>query len=84
MRAALAQAQLPPRAVQYVECHATGTAVGDAAEIASLAGVYGDTPLALGSLKANLGHLITASGIAGLIKTLAAIGCPAERSPALH
>jgi len=73
MRVALAQAQLPPRAVQYVECHATGTAVGDAAEIASLAGVYGDTPLALGSLKANLGHLITASGIAGLIKTLAAM-----------
>jgi acyl transferase domain-containing protein/3-hydroxymyristoyl/3-hydroxydecanoyl-(acyl carrier protein) dehydratase/1-acyl-sn-glycerol-3-phosphate acyltransferase len=74
MRDALAQAGIAPRDVQYVECHATGTSVGDATEIASLTGVYGDCPgLAIGSLKANLGHLITASGVAGLIKVLAAM-----------
>jgi len=73
MQAALAQAGLAPDAVQYVECHATGTAVGDATEIASLNRVYGNRDLALGSLKANLGHLITASGIAGLLKTLTAM-----------
>ena len=73
MRAALESAALAPGAVQFVECHATGTVLGDATETESLAGVYGDTPLALGSLKANLGHLITASGIAGLLKTIAAM-----------
>lgn len=73
MRAAFAGSGLTPAAVQYVECHATGTPVGDAVEIASLQGVYGAAPLALGSLKANLGHLITASGVVGLIKTLKAM-----------
>jgi acyl transferase domain-containing protein/3-hydroxymyristoyl/3-hydroxydecanoyl-(acyl carrier protein) dehydratase/1-acyl-sn-glycerol-3-phosphate acyltransferase len=73
MRAALHQSGLAPEAIQYIECHATGTTVGDATEIAALRGVYGNNPIALGSLKANLGHLITASGIAGLIKTLSAM-----------
>jgi acyl transferase domain-containing protein/3-hydroxymyristoyl/3-hydroxydecanoyl-(acyl carrier protein) dehydratase/1-acyl-sn-glycerol-3-phosphate acyltransferase len=73
MRAALAQAGLGPADVQYVECHATGTQVGDATEVRSLAEVYGDQALALGSLKANLGHLLTASGVAGLLKTLLAM-----------
>lgn len=73
MQSALAQAGLSPDAVQYVECHATGTALGDATEIKSLNQVYGNQDLALGSLKANLGHLITASGIAGLLKTLSAM-----------
>jgi acyl transferase domain-containing protein/3-hydroxymyristoyl/3-hydroxydecanoyl-(acyl carrier protein) dehydratase/1-acyl-sn-glycerol-3-phosphate acyltransferase len=73
MGAALESAGLAPEAVQFVECHATGTLLGDATEIESLAGVYGGAPLALGSLKANLGHLITASGIAGLLKTIAAM-----------
>lgn len=73
MRAALTQSGLDAGEVSYVECHATGTQVGDATEIASLAGVYGQAPLVLGSLKANLGHLITASGVVGLIKTLKAM-----------
>ncbi|MGZ5051726.1 MAG: beta-ketoacyl synthase N-terminal-like domain-containing protein [Methylobacter sp.] len=73
MQSALAQAGFSPDAVQYVECHATGTALGDATEIKSLNQVYGNQDLALGSLKANLGHLITASGIAGLLKTLSAM-----------
>jgi acyl transferase domain-containing protein/3-hydroxymyristoyl/3-hydroxydecanoyl-(acyl carrier protein) dehydratase/1-acyl-sn-glycerol-3-phosphate acyltransferase len=73
MRAALDHSGLTARRVQYIECHATGTPVGDATEISAIHGVYGDSPIALGSLKANLGHLITASGIAGLIKTLSAM-----------
>ena len=73
MRAALEQSGLTADHLQYIECHATGTPVGDAVEIASLSEVYGDRSIALGSLKANLGHLITASGIAGLIKTLSAM-----------
>lgn len=73
MTAALDGAGLAPAAIQYVECHATGTLLGDATEIESLAHVYGGASLALGSLKANVGHLITASGIAGLLKTIAAM-----------
>ncbi|MGU3422982.1 beta-ketoacyl synthase N-terminal-like domain-containing protein [Methylobacterium sp. D54C] len=73
MRAALDAAGMAADEVQCVECHATGTLLGDATEIASLRGVYGDRPLVLGSLKGNVGHLITASGIAGLLKTLAAM-----------
>ena len=67
-------AELSPNEVSYVECHATGTTVGDAVEIATLAEVFGARPggLVIGSLKANLGHLITAAGAAGVIKLLSA------------
>ncbi|MFT5355418.1 MAG: 3-oxoacyl-(acyl-carrier-protein) synthase/3-hydroxymyristoyl [Polyangiales bacterium] len=73
MTKALTQAGLTARDVPYVECHATGTQVGDATELASLAKAYGESPLVVGSLKANLGHLITAAGAAGLIKVLEAM-----------
>lgn len=74
MRAAYAAAGLSPADIAYVECHATGTQVGDATEVASLAEVFGpQTPLYIGSLKANLGHLMTASGAAGLVKVLGAL-----------
>ena len=74
MRAAYAEAQLSPRDLGYVECHATGTRVGDAVELQSLAEVFGEGPsIAVGSLKANTGHLITAAGVAGLIKVLEAM-----------
>jgi 3-oxoacyl-(acyl-carrier-protein) synthase/3-hydroxymyristoyl/3-hydroxydecanoyl-(acyl carrier protein) dehydratase/1-acyl-sn-glycerol-3-phosphate acyltransferase len=75
VRAAYAAAGLAPRDVAYVECHATGTPVGDAVELRTLARVFGGASgLAVGSLKGNLGHLITASGAASLVKTLAALG----------
>src|SRR5690606_14648122 len=74
MRAAYEQAGLTPSDVQYVECHATGTPVGDATEVRSMArtfeGAAGQLPI--GSLKANLGHLVTVAGAAGLMKVLAA------------
>ncbi|HJL46406.1 MAG TPA: beta-ketoacyl synthase N-terminal-like domain-containing protein, partial [Polyangiaceae bacterium LLY-WYZ-15_(1-7)] len=70
MRAALAMAGLAPEDVAYVECHATGTTLGDATELDSMRAAYGDAPRTIGSLKGNLGHLITAAGVAGLIKLL--------------
>ncbi len=74
MRAAYAAAGLRPADIGYVECHATGTPLGDATEIESLTEVFGPAaPLHLGSLKANLGHLLSASGAAGLLKVVAAL-----------
>lgn len=73
MRRALDQAALRPEDVGYVECHATGTMVGDATELRSMAEVYPQA-LPIGSLKANLGHAVTAAGMAGLVKLLEALG----------
>ncbi|KAB2642168.1 MAG: 3-hydroxyacyl-[acyl-carrier-protein] dehydratase FabA, partial [Verrucomicrobia bacterium] len=57
-----------------IECHATGTAVGDATEIRSCAQVFaGARHVALGSLKGHLGHLLPVAGVAGLIKVLKAM-----------
>ncbi|SOJ53760.1 Phthiocerol synthesis polyketide synthase type I PpsA [Mycobacterium simulans] len=73
MKAALEQADLEPTEVDFVDCHATGTALGDATELESLLAAYGDTPLMLGALKGNLGHSITASGAASLLNMLSAM-----------
>ena len=74
MAAAYEQAGWRPSDVGLIECHATGTQVGDRTEIASLSEVLGDSaPVPIGSLKSNLGHLITAAGAAGLIKVLSAM-----------
>ena len=74
LRAAYAAAELSPSEISLVECHATGTGVGDAVEIRALAEVSAGRgePLPIGSLKANLGHLITGAGAAGLLKVLGA------------
>lgn len=73
MRQAFAGAgDLNPDDVSLIECHATGTAAGDHVEIESLRAVYGARDdLTLTALKANLGHSITTSAGAGLIKLLA-------------
>ena len=73
VRQALASARLDPSAVSYVEAHGTGTPLGDPIEVEALGTVFGagrpaDSPLVIGSAKANLGHLESASGVAGLIK----------------
>ncbi len=73
MQAAYEMAGLKPSDISLLECHATGTPVGDATEIASSAEIFGDAnDLPIGSLKSNLGHLITVAGVAGLLKVLGA------------
>jgi acyl transferase domain-containing protein/3-hydroxymyristoyl/3-hydroxydecanoyl-(acyl carrier protein) dehydratase len=81
---AYAMAGLRPADVSLIECHATGTLVGDATEIRSMAEVFrGVDDLPIGSLKSNVGHLITAAGAAGLLKVLAAMDA-GVRPPTLH
>jgi acyl transferase domain-containing protein len=75
---AQAMARVEARNVSYVEAHGTATPLGDPIEIAALTQVFrASTPdvgfCRLGSLKANLGHLDAAAGVAGLIKTVLAL-----------
>ncbi|MBT0654746.1 type I polyketide synthase [Geomobilimonas luticola] len=78
MRAAYAQAGWNPGDVDLIECHATGTPVGDATEVASLRELWGEIPpgdgrCVIGSVKSNIGHLLTAAGAAALTKVLLAM-----------
>ncbi|MHC5833382.1 MAG: hypothetical protein ACYT04_99680, partial [Nostoc sp.] len=64
--------------ITYVETHGTGTTLGDPIEIAALTQAFRQNSqrkgfCAIGSLKTNMGHLDTAAGIAGLIKTVLAL-----------
>ncbi len=74
---ALGVAGVDPETVSYVEAHGTGTILGDPIEIQALTrafrGVSRTGFCALGSVKTNLGHLDTAAGVAGLIKTVLAL-----------
>lgn len=88
IRAALADAQLDPAEVSYVETHGTGTSLGDPIEAQALGVALGsghasDTPLVIGSLKANMGHMESAAGIGGLIKTVLMLQ-HGEIPPQLH
>ena len=74
MHRALQESDLSPKTIQYLECHATGTSVGDGVEISSAKAVYGNTEhLCIGSLKANTGHLITVAGLASVLKLTGAM-----------
>ncbi|KAI8632481.1 putative polyketide synthase [Xylariaceae sp. FL1651] len=71
-----------PKDVHYVEAHGTGTQAGDAAEIRAISNVFGEgrdenQPLLVGTAKPNIGHSESASGSAGLIRTILAMekGC---------
>ena len=78
MRAAYIEAGWKPTDVDLIECHGTGTPVGDAVELSSLKSLWRDgewTPgqCVIGSVKASIGHLLTGAGAAGLMKTLLAL-----------
>ena len=74
MKSAYQAAGVDASRISYVECHATGTLVGDATEIGSMEDVFSrNEGMPIGSLKSNLGHLITASGAAGLVKLVEAM-----------
>ncbi len=75
MQSAYREAGWTPDSVDHIECHATGTPVGDAVEFASLRQLWHGHKghCVLGSVKANIGHLLTAAGSAALIKTLLAL-----------
>ncbi|MEO0898368.1 MAG: PfaB family protein, partial [Bacteroidota bacterium] len=66
---------ISPKDTSYLECHATGTPLGDVTELNSIANFFKKhdaTPL-LGSVKSNMGHLLTAAGMTGLLKVLLAM-----------
>lgn len=64
---ALSAAQTDPAEVRYVECHGTATRLGDRSELDALAEVL-PAGVALGSVKANMGHLRVGAGVVGLVK----------------
>lgn len=75
IRQALENAGIPPSQISYVEAHGSGTPLGDPIEIESIQEVLCQSrppehPLLVGTVKTNLGHLTTAAGMAGLIKTV--------------
>jgi len=77
LRQALAESRLTPSDIDYVEAHGTGTPLGDPIELDALSQVFSDrdgsAPLVLGSVKTNLGHLESAAGVAGFIKTVLSV-----------
>ncbi|HEX6292106.1 MAG TPA: type I polyketide synthase [Herpetosiphonaceae bacterium] len=78
IRLALRSSGIDPLSVSYVETHGSGTPLGDPIEVGALSDVLGRSgdqvpPCVLGAVKTNVGHLDTAAGIAGLIKTILAL-----------
>ncbi|CAL8143538.1 unnamed protein product [Orchesella dallaii] len=74
MTQALKDAGIDPAQVSYVEAHGTGTVVGDPMEVAAIAKAYHSEqrkePLFIGSVKTNVGHTESCSGITGIMKVV--------------
>ena len=75
---ALSRAGVSPAEVDYLEANSVGSDLGDPIEVRAAAAVYGrgrdpERPLLIGSVKTNIGHLESASGLAGLIKAVLAM-----------
>ncbi|MEH2438286.1 MAG: PfaB family protein [Nostoc sp.] len=66
------EAKVSPKTIDYLECHATGTLLGDTTEFNSIETFFGQNQAAplVGSAKANTGHLLTAAGMVGLTKVI--------------
>ena len=85
----MADARLDAADIDVVECHGTGTSLGDPIEVQALDAVYGQARpedrgrLKLGAVKTNVGHLEAAAGLAGVIKMLASFESEAL-PPTLH
>jgi surfactin synthase thioesterase subunit/3-oxoacyl-(acyl-carrier-protein) synthase/acyl carrier protein len=78
LKTAYLAAKIDPRDISYVECHGTGTFLGDPIEIQALGSVVGkqrdsEKPCWIGSVKTNIGHLEPAAGIASIIKVALAL-----------
>ncbi|MCP5327332.1 MAG: SDR family NAD(P)-dependent oxidoreductase [Sinobacteraceae bacterium] len=78
LRDALADARCEPGDIGFVEAHGTGTSLGDPIELQALQAVIGshrpgESPLLVGSVKAGIGHLEAAAGVAGVIKVALAL-----------
>ena len=75
---AYAASDIEPKDIEVIECHATGTPLGDKIELTSMETFFEDklagtdTPL-IGSAKSNLGHLLTAAGMPGIMKMIFAM-----------
>ncbi|MBC1236337.1 MULTISPECIES: type I polyketide synthase [Nostoc] len=85
---ALVLAGVEPETITYIEAHGTGTSLGDPIEIAALTQAFRASTnkkcfCAIGSVKTNIGHLNTAAGVSGLIKTVQALKHK-QIPPSLH
>ncbi|MDD9304531.1 MAG: beta-ketoacyl synthase [Desulfobacter sp.] len=88
MAGAYKMADWSPEQIQYMECHGSGTVKGDQVEASSIKTILDhfqcpDAALAIGSVKSMIGHLLTAAGAAGFIKTLMAMN-QGVLPPSLH
>jgi len=86
IKAAYLMAEISPSTVSYIECHGTGTELGDPVEIEALGMVFHGCPkgsIGIGSVKTNVGHLNSASGVTGFIKTVLALKNK-QIPPSLH
>ena len=74
LKQALSNAKLNPEDITYIEAHATGTFLGDPIEVNAILDIFSTpkriSPLYLGSIKPNIGHLESAAGVASLIKVI--------------
>lgn len=74
MQKAYDMSGVKPSDINLLECHATGTTVGDAIELESSSRIFkGLSHIPIGTIKSNMGHPITVSGIAGVIKVTSAM-----------
>jgi len=78
IRKALSISRIDPSGISYMEAHGTGTMIGDPIELKSLTKVFREFTderqfCPIGSVKTNIGHLLSAAGIASLIKVILSV-----------